>query len=125
MAYKLVEFDGRPTLKLSEGKATLPGQKQVWRLNDGEAFSFDVVGLAEEAPPERGEPLLGVVMERGERLVSESLAEARERCADQRLRLAPRHRALSAAPYEVTLSERLVALRDRVADEQRQRHGLP
>src|SRR5262245_8300057 len=30
MAYKLVEFGGRPTMKLSAGKATLPGRKQVW-----------------------------------------------------------------------------------------------
>ena len=31
MAYKLVELDGRPVLKLSAGRATLPGRKQVWR----------------------------------------------------------------------------------------------
>ena len=29
--YKLVEFDGRPVLKLSPAKATAPGKKQVWR----------------------------------------------------------------------------------------------
>ena len=29
--YKLVEFDGRPVLKLSPAKATAPGRKQVWR----------------------------------------------------------------------------------------------
>src|SRR5918994_4535938 len=29
--YKLVEFDGRPVLKLSPAKATVPGRKQVWR----------------------------------------------------------------------------------------------
>ncbi len=30
-AYKLVEYDGRPMLKLSEHKATEPGRKQVFR----------------------------------------------------------------------------------------------
>ena len=30
-AYKLVEYDGRPMLKLSEAKATEPGRKQVFR----------------------------------------------------------------------------------------------
>ena len=30
-AYKLVEYDGRPILKLSEAKATEPGRKQVFR----------------------------------------------------------------------------------------------
>ena len=29
--YKLVEYDGRPVLKLSPAKATAPGAKQVWR----------------------------------------------------------------------------------------------
>lgn len=32
-AYKLVEYDQRPVLKLSEGKATAPGCKQVFRRN--------------------------------------------------------------------------------------------
>ena len=32
--YKLVEYDGRPTLKLSTDKATLPGPKQVYRFVD-------------------------------------------------------------------------------------------
>ena len=31
MAYKLVQYDGRPVMKLSTGKATLVDQKQVWR----------------------------------------------------------------------------------------------
>ena len=35
--YKLVAFDGRPVLKLSTGKATLPGAKQVWRRGEAAA----------------------------------------------------------------------------------------
>ena len=31
MAYKLVEYDGRPVMKLSTGKVTAPGPKQVFR----------------------------------------------------------------------------------------------
>jgi nicotinate phosphoribosyltransferase len=30
-AYKLVEYNGRPLMKLSTAKATLPGPKQVFR----------------------------------------------------------------------------------------------
>ena len=30
-AYKLVSYDGRPVRKLSTGKASIPGAKQVWR----------------------------------------------------------------------------------------------
>ena len=33
--YKLVDIDGRPVLKLSAGKATAPGRKQVWRGHRG------------------------------------------------------------------------------------------
>jgi nicotinate phosphoribosyltransferase len=60
--YKLVEFDGRPVLKLSEDKATEPGRKQVFRGPDG-----DVIGLREETPPDRSEPMLVPVMRDGSR----------------------------------------------------------
>jgi nicotinate phosphoribosyltransferase len=61
-AYKLVEYDGRPMVKLSENKATEPGRKQVFRGPTG-----DVVGLRDEPLPEGHEPLLVPVMRAGER----------------------------------------------------------
>jgi nicotinate phosphoribosyltransferase len=62
--YKLVEFDGRPVLKLSPAKATAPGRKQVWR-----GPSEDVLGLRDEAAPgPNHEPLLVPVMRAGRRL---------------------------------------------------------
>ena len=36
MVYKLVCFDGRPVMKLSEGKVSLPGAKQVFRRRDAD-----------------------------------------------------------------------------------------
>jgi nicotinate phosphoribosyltransferase len=60
--YKLVEFDGRPVVKLSEQKATEPGRKQVFRGATG-----DVVGLRDEPPPAGTEPLLIPVMRGRER----------------------------------------------------------
>jgi nicotinate phosphoribosyltransferase len=60
--YKLVEFDGRPVLKLSEDKATEPGPKQVFRGPEG-----DVVGLRDELPPDRAEPMLLPMMREGVR----------------------------------------------------------
>jgi nicotinate phosphoribosyltransferase len=76
--YKLVEDAGGPRMKLAEGKVTLPGRKQVWRLEDR-----DVVGLHDEHPPPGGRPLLVRVMAAGRRLPAgrEPLAAARERCA--------------------------------------------
>jgi nicotinate phosphoribosyltransferase len=60
--YKLVEFDGRPVLKLSEDKATEPGRKQVFRGPAG-----DVVGLRDEPAPAGAEPMLVPVMREGSR----------------------------------------------------------
>ena len=61
-AYKLVEYDGRPMLKLSEHKATEPGRKQVFRGAKG-----DVIGLRDEPLPDDHEPLLVPVMSHGRR----------------------------------------------------------
>jgi nicotinate phosphoribosyltransferase len=72
--YKLVAYDGRPVMKLSAGKATTPGPKQVFRGPDG-----DVIGLRDEAPPAGAEPLLVPVMREGHRTHRESLDEARAR----------------------------------------------
>ena len=59
--YKLVEIerDGRmvPLMKLSDGKRTLPGSKQVWRVSDLTQNTQDVVGLADELGPKGALPL--------------------------------------------------------------------
>jgi nicotinate phosphoribosyltransferase len=124
MAYKLVAFDGRPTLKLSPTKVTWPGSKQVWRLDADGGFGFDVVGLEGEDGPEGGEPLLVVAMERGVRARQGSLEAARRRCEAQRSSLPGRHRRLDAAAYEVERSRALVELTEATAAEARRRHGL-
>jgi nicotinate phosphoribosyltransferase len=61
-AYKLVEYDGRPMMKLSSNKASAPGRKQVFRGPSG-----DTIGLRDEPLPEGCEPLLVPVMSDGER----------------------------------------------------------
>ena len=61
-AYKLVEYDGRPMMKLSANKVSSPGRKQVFRGPDG-----DVLGLRDEPVPAAHEPLLVPVMRDGER----------------------------------------------------------
>ena len=125
MAYKLVAFDGRPTLKLSGSSAMWPGAKHVWRLDAAGTFTRDVVGLADENGPDGGEPLLGEVMRNGQPLARESLSDARTRCAAERQRLSPRHRTLDAEPYEVEITPGLVELRRRASDDAIRRHGPP
>jgi nicotinate phosphoribosyltransferase len=116
MVYKLVEFDGRPVLKLSKGKATLPGAKQVWRVAGTRGRAHDVLGLAGEAGPEGGEPLLREVMRAGRRTFAETLEQARARCALER-------KKWTTLPLEVRTSGRLAALRDQVAAEALARLG--
>jgi nicotinate phosphoribosyltransferase len=115
MAYKLVEVEGRPTLKLSAGKATLPGRKQVWRVRGEEGFRYDLLGLVGEAEAAPGEPLLETVMSGGRRLRFESLEEARRRARSQRELLPAALRRVEAARYEVRLQPALLRLRDRLA----------
>ncbi|HXG76354.1 MAG TPA: nicotinate phosphoribosyltransferase [Gaiellaceae bacterium] len=115
MAYKLVELDGRPVLKLSAGKATLPGQKQVRRVRRDGAASYDVLGL--EGADGEGEPLLREVMRDGRATWSEPLAATRERARQEREALPAAVRALDAAPYEVRVDPALERLRERAAAE--------
>ncbi|MFB7596159.1 nicotinate phosphoribosyltransferase [Streptomyces sp. NPDC056160] len=62
-AYKLVEYDGRPVMKLSSAKATTPGRKQVHRRPGAP----DLVALYDEPAPDGAEPLLRTVMRDGRR----------------------------------------------------------
>ncbi len=109
-AYKLVEYDGRPRFKRSEGKATLPGRKQIFRrLRDG-VMAGDVIALADEGL--EGEPLLQPVMRAGRRIAPlPALKEIRARATDQLQRLPERLRRLEPAhDYPVALSPGLRAL---------------
>ncbi len=76
-AYKMVAYDGRPVLKLSEGKSTLPGPKQVWRRFPVEE---DLLCGRDEAGPAGYEPLLHAVMRSGSRTGQpDTVATARAR----------------------------------------------
>jgi nicotinate phosphoribosyltransferase len=111
LVYKLVDFDGRPVLKLSTEKATLPGSKQVWRRTAGGRFAGDVVTLLDDEAPEAAEPLLEPAMTDGRRLGAGSLEEARGRAAAQRALLSPAHRALEPEPYPVEIAASVEELR--------------
>lgn len=77
--YKLAEDVRGPRMKWSEGKRTLPGTKQVYRVERNGVFEYDTIALASEEGVE-GRPLLGQVMRAGERLAASPPLEAiRER----------------------------------------------
>jgi nicotinate phosphoribosyltransferase len=85
-AYKLVDYEGRPVMKLSRNKVTEPGRKQVFRKH--KPFG-DVVGLFDEPAPAGREPLLEPLMTSGRRARNRStIAESRRRF-EQDLALLP------------------------------------
>ena len=76
-AYKLISLGGRPVMKLSRGKATQPGPKQVFRRP---VPLRDVVGLRVERAPAGYRALLRPVMRDGRRLAPRAdLSESRRR----------------------------------------------
>lgn len=115
-AYKLQEYDGRPRRKRSEGKATWPGRKQVFRRYDDGVMVGDVLTTDDDHCD--GEPLIHQVMAAGERLASPSLADARRVAAEQLERLpAHLHHLGSEPPYPVEVSHELRALAEQLDRE--------
>ncbi|MGB9841791.1 MAG: nicotinate phosphoribosyltransferase [Candidatus Bathyarchaeales archaeon] len=114
--YKLCETMNKkgtfsPIMKLSEGKATLPGRKQVYRFKDENGnFAKDVIALAHEKI--EGDPLLVKVMEKGEIVYDlPSLEKIRETAAENLARLPEKYKKLRNAPmYPVELSLELEKL---------------
>ena len=108
--YKLVEHDGRPVMKLSSGKVTAPGAKQVQRLVDGPMD--DILALQTEPIPAGREGLLVPVMAAGRRIApNPGIPAARERLAAD-LRLLPPEalRLQDPVPPPVRASDRLTEL---------------
>jgi nicotinate phosphoribosyltransferase len=122
-AYKIQEYAGVPRRKRSEGKATWPGRKQVWRRStDAGRFAGDTLGLMAER--HEGEVLLRPVMRNGQRLTAApSLDQSRTHAADQLRRLPEGLRRLEPLSYSVTISDELRALAEicdrRAAAEER------
>ncbi|MEX2648590.1 MAG: nicotinate phosphoribosyltransferase [Alphaproteobacteria bacterium] len=110
-AYKLQEYGGMAKRKLSEGKATWPGRKQVFRRFDGAGvMAGDIVTLASDRAV--GEPMLEPIMRGGRRIGPlPALDDIRARTAAS-LRALPEHlRRLEVAPsFPVEISDRLRGL---------------
>ncbi|HKH81626.1 MAG TPA: nicotinate phosphoribosyltransferase [Methylovirgula sp.] len=109
-AYKLQEYAGIPRRKRSEGKATYPGRKQVWRARDGKGtFSKDVLSLIDER--RAGEALLKPVVRAGGRCAPKpSLDEIRAHARDQLAHLPEALRKLEPFAYPVEVSNALQEL---------------
>jgi nicotinate phosphoribosyltransferase len=119
-AYKLVEYAGKPRLKTSTGKATLPGRKQIFRRTNGGTIAGDTITLEDERS--QGEHLLRKVMEPGRRLETPPDRAAIAEVTGGQLRALPETlcRMETDPPYDVRISSALLRLRE----ETRTVHGL-
>ena len=117
--YKLVEYAGEPVLKLSVGKETLPGRKQIYRYADENGnFERDVIAIADEPESEGATPLLQDIMREGQTLRPHpTLDESRELFRQGFAALPEGVKALTgAATYPVALSPTLAALQTRMTE---------
>ncbi|MFX1288815.1 MAG: nicotinate phosphoribosyltransferase [Promethearchaeota archaeon] len=64
--YKLIEYNHKPKIKISEDKLTYPGKKQIYRIyNKRGKFKEDVLMLDYEQAPSNSEALLTPIMKEG------------------------------------------------------------
>ena len=136
MAYKLVEYDGRPRLKLSADKISLVGKKQIFRTQDTSGtYERDLIGLREESvdavaheagvATERIAPLLRPVMTQGRVLQPlPTLLDSRARFLTDFTHLPPAIRTLRPeVPYSVNLTGTLSQMQqETVAQVQQKRY---
>jgi nicotinate phosphoribosyltransferase len=121
--YKLADYLGRPRLKTSAGKTTVPGRKQVFRGIDASGhFSQDLVGLMDETPSSvtrefrpavsRITPMLQTVFENGRRAIAgPTLDESRDHFMAEFVMLGAKQRSLTnPAVYPVRLTAALNAM---------------
>ena len=119
MAYKQVCFDGRPVMKLSPAKASLPGAKQVYRTKDSDGkFAKDIIALDDEELP-GGLPMLEEVMKDGRRTgPPTNLEDVRKRFQDDFSALDERFKVLNNPPrFPVSISGKLERLTAKVREE--------
>jgi nicotinate phosphoribosyltransferase len=119
-AYKLQEYAGRARRKRSEGKATWPGRKQVFRRygSDGQ-MAEDTLTLEDDA--QEGEPLIQPVMRTGARTSSApTLGETRSYALSQLALMPDALRELEGElRYPVRIAPAIHALADAVDRENR------
>ena len=115
-AYKLAGYAGRARMKLSTNKSSLPGRKQVLRVESGSQASHDIIGLHDEGID--GRPLLVKVMQAGKRLPASRrrLRQIREHTHKELAKMPQRLQDLKPAdpPYRVQLSPGIQAEIDRL-----------
>ncbi len=104
-----------PKMKLSQGKVTVPGKKEVIRLKGGRFYSHDIISLQGE--PIKGEKLTEIFMKKGKRFRSETLERIRKRCIESVSSLPPEYRLLEPKTYPVQMSKGVYELSKKLIEE--------
>jgi nicotinate phosphoribosyltransferase len=135
-SYKLAEYGGVARLKMSQGKLSLPGRKQVFRaVNASGGFYADLIGLDDEGAstvarefkpiPVEVTTMLTRQMVAGTRVEPRAtLVESRERLSQALARLENRHKDLDrpeAYPVRNTAVLNAMLTGEKVRAEKRQR----
>jgi nicotinate phosphoribosyltransferase len=116
--YKLVEDEQGAKIKLSSGKSTLPGRKQVYRQTGADGkFCGDILALEGELV--EGTPLLELAVRDGKRVGARpALQESRNYCLEQIKHLPDTLLKVKAEEtYGVTLSSGLSALVEKLTEK--------
>ena len=114
VVYKMVHFKDRDVRKLSPGKITLAGEKQVFRKSDPTGrYQEDIIGIRDDRV-DHGTPLLKTVMENGKILQPHPELQAiRENFKKNFALLDDRYKSiLEYNAYPVKLSEHLKMLQE-------------
>jgi nicotinate phosphoribosyltransferase len=115
VVYKLVRFKDRDIRKLSPGKITLSGEKQVFRKTDKDGhFLEDIIGMRDERI-EGGGHLLKKVMDNGKSLLPPVSLQDIQGCFKNNFSsLDEKYKSIrDSDPYPVKLSRRLAALQNK------------
>jgi nicotinate phosphoribosyltransferase len=115
-----------PAMKLSKGKITLPGKKQVFRQMDQNGkYAKDVIGLEDEKI--EGQSLLVKVMEKGNITHDLPTLEAIRNFTLQNLSELPdRYKKLTRTPsYPVELSPQLMKIKKKLTNQIKNQESLP
>jgi nicotinate phosphoribosyltransferase len=127
MAYKLVEYQGIGRLKLSTGKISLVGAKQVWREYDDDGRPIrDVIATRTESwSGSSWEPLLQPMMRNGRVTGVPSLIDSKSQCARELDRLPESLRSITDhGHYPVELSEELNRRQEATVRQVREREQI-
>ena len=133
--YKLVEYRGTPRMKLSAGKISTPGRKQIFRASNTEGlYCGDLVGLIDESPatvtrefrqtPASVAPILETQLESGRRTMPRpKLEEMREHALAEFQHLDARLKVLRKAaeyPVKITAALNAMLISEKMRAERRQ-----